>query len=56
MACFDLFCSPLLSAVCTLPVPSPLLLGVGDDSFCLPNRSSTAATNSGLLPSALALW
>ena len=29
-------------------LPSPLLLGVGDVSFGLPNSSSTDFTNSGL--------
>ena len=40
-----------------LQSPSPLpVWGVGVVSFGLPSKSSTAFTNSGLLPSALALW
>ena len=44
-------------SICCFTSLSPLpVWGVGDDSFCLPNRSSTAFTNSGLVPSAFALW
>ena len=44
-------------SICCFTSLSPLpVWGVGVVSFGLPSKSSTAFTNSGLLPSALALW